>query len=277
MSSELAKKIIVHFLLIAISVILLSPVLAMLSMSMKTNHEIYHSSFSLLPESLHWQNFIEAFKKVDFLKASFNTLYIALFNVFGVLVASSLAAYAFSALEWKFRDSFFIITIAIMMLPDMVIMVPQFMLFKNLGWYGTLLPLIIPLFCGLPFYIFLLRQFFLSIPKDLADAARIDGASELKIWQEIYLPLSKPALMVVALFQFLISWNDLLKPSIFLIDEKQYTLSLALNQFQSKLGGVNWGTLMAASLIMIVPIVILFLFTQKYFVKGIAMSGLKES
>jgi multiple sugar transport system permease protein len=155
-------------------------------------------------------------------------------------------------------------------------MVPQFILFKSLGWYGTMLPLIVPYFCGLPFYIFLLRQFFLSIPRDLADSARIDGASEFIIYKDIYMPLAKPALMVVGLFQFLISWNDLLKPSIFLIDESQYTLSLALQQFQSKLGGAEWGPLMASVVIMVVPVVILFLITQKYFVKGIAMSGLKE-
>ncbi|MDA0771691.1 MAG: carbohydrate ABC transporter permease [Cyanobacteria bacterium] len=235
------------------------------------------SGFEWIPNPVVWSNFWLALSKINFLNSLLNTIYIAVFNIFGVVVASSLAAYAFSALEWKGRDLFFAITLATIMLPDMVLMVPQFILFKQMGWYGTMLPLIVPYFCGLPFYIFLLRQFFLTIPRDLADSARIDGANEFTIWKDIYVPLAKPALMVVGLFQFLISWNDLLKPSIFLIDETQYTLSLALQQYQSKLGGAEWGPLMAAVLIMIVPIVILFLLTQKYFVKGIAMSGLKES
>ncbi len=271
------KKALTHLALILASLILLAPLIGMLSTSLKTSAEIYSQNFSLIPQRLSFENFIQAWQKVNFLKASLNTLYIAFFNVLGVVIASSMAAYAFSALEWKGREIYFAATIAIMMLPDMVIAVPQFILFKELGWYGTMLPLIAPYLCGLPFYIFLLRQFFLSIPKDLADSARLDGASEWIIYQEIYLPLSKPALLIVALFQFLICWNDLLKPSIFLIDKESYTLSLALSQFQSKLGGVDWGTLMAASLIMIIPVLVLFFFCQKYFVKGVAMSGLKES
>ena len=122
----------------------------------------------------------------------------------------------------------------------------------------------------------MIRQFFLTIPKELAEAARMDGATELQIWWEVYMPLAKPVLMVVTLFQFLISWNDLLKPSIYLVEKNQFTLSLALQQYQSKLGGTEWGALMAASVVLLVPIIILFLFTQKYFTQGIATSGMKE-
>ena len=137
-------------------------------------------------------------------------------------------------------------------------------------------PLSFHIFVAYHFIFFLFRQFFLSIPKDLAEAARIDGASEFQIWWDIYMPLSKATIMVIALFQFLISWNDLMKPSVYLIDEAQYTLSLGLQQYQSRLGGAEWGPLMAASAIMIIPIIVLFLLTQKSFIKGIAMSGLKE-
>lgn len=270
------KNIFRHSLLIFICLIFLVPVLAVLSTSLKDSAQIYNAEFSWIPSSITWSNFSEAMSRIDFLNCFFNTIYIAFFNIFGVVLASSLAAYAFSALQWRFREPVFLITLGTIMLPDMVLMVPQFLLFKELGWYGTMLPLIAPYFCGLPFYIFLLRQFFLSIPKDLADSARIDGASEFTIFREIYVPLAKPALMVVALFQFLISWNDLMKPSIFLIDKDQYTLSLALQQFQSKLGGAEWGPLMAAVLMMIIPVLLLFFFTQKYFVKGIATAGLKE-
>jgi multiple sugar transport system permease protein len=273
----LLKNLPRFLLLIFLSFIALFPLLVIISTSLKSSSQIYSSDFAFIPEPITWSNFYEAFKQIKFLAYFGNTLYIAFFNILGVLVASSMAAYAFAALEWKLRDFFFMITLATIMLPDMVLLVPQFLLFKELAWYGTLLPLIIPYFGGLPFYIFLLRQFFLSIPRDLADSARIDGASEFRVWWEIYLPLSKPALLVVVLFQFLISWNDLMKPSIYLIDESQYTLSLGLQQYQSRLGGAEWGPLMAASLIMVLPIIIIFLFTQKSFVQGITMTGLKDS
>jgi multiple sugar transport system permease protein len=270
------KKFFSHLVLLSVCLVFLLPIFAVLSTSLKNSEQIYQSEFHWIPSPIVWSNYYEAISKINFTKCLFNTLYLAVFNIFGVVIASSLAAYAFSVLNWKFREFFFLVTLATIMLPEMVLMVPQFLLFKSLGWYGTLLPLLAPYFCGLPFYIFLLRQFFLSIPKDLADSARIDGAGEIQIWWDLYLPLARPALMVVALFQFLISWNDLLKPSVFLIDENQYTLSLALQQFQSCLGGAEWGPLMAITLIMALPIIMLFLITQKYFVRGIAVSGLKE-
>ncbi len=262
--------------LAAVTLAFIVPLMAVLSTSLKGSEQIYNSSFSFIPDPVFWTNYIAAINKIDFFKCFFNTLYISFFNVFGVLIASSLAAYAFAVLKWKYREIFFFITIATMMLPDMVLLVPQFLLFKYLGWYGTMLPLIVPYLFGLPFYIFLLRQFFMSIPKDFAESARIDGASELQIWWDIYMSLSKSALFVVALFQFLITWNDLMKPSVYLIDENQYTLSLGLQQFQSRLGGAEWGPLMAASAVMIIPIVLLFIFAQKSFVRGITMSGLKD-
>lgn len=270
------KNIFRHSTLIIICLIFLVPVLAVISTSLKSSAQIYSPEFSWIPDPISWSNFEQAVQRIDFLNCFLNTIYIAFFNIFGVVLASSLAAYAFSAMQWRWREPLFMLTLGTIMLPDMVLMVPQFLLFKELGWYGTMLPLIAPYFCGLPFYIFLLRQFFLSIPKDLADSARIDGADEFTIFREIYVPLAKPALMVVTLFQFMISWNDLLKPSIFLIDQDKYTLSLALQQFQSKLGGAEWGPLMGAVLIMVIPVLLLFFFTQKYFVRGIAMSGLKE-
>lgn len=271
------KNIISQLSLLAVSILFLIPIFALLMTSFKSPSEIYGSDFHWLPEKFLWSNYIEAIHKINFLQCFLNTLYLAFFNIIGVTLASSLAAYAFSVLQWKGREVVFMITLATIMLPDMVLTVPQFMLFKYLGFYGTMLPLILPYFCGLPFYIFLLRQFFLTIPVELAQSARVDGAKELTIFGDIYLPLAKPVLMVVALFQFLISWNDLLKPSIFLIDEKQYTLSLGLQQYQSKLGGAEWGPLMASVVIMILPVLILFLITQKHFVKGIAISGMREN
>ena len=162
-----------------------------------------------------------------------------------------------------------------MMLPDMVILVPQFVLFQKLNWYGTYLPLIVPYFCGTAFYIFLFRQFFMTIPKDLHEAARIDGCSEFGIYRKIYLPLSVPVLSVVSLFQFLYTWNDLMKPSIYLIDQHQYTLSLALQQFKVQHGGTEWSLLMSAATLIVIPVIIIFFFAQRTFVQGVTMTGIK--
>jgi multiple sugar transport system permease protein len=265
-----------YFLLLLISGVLITPLALIILTSLKEQAQIYSNTASLFPNPLTFKNFITAFEAIEFLKAFKNTFYIAFFNIFGVVIASSLAAYAFSVLEWKGRDIFFSITLGTMMVPEMTLLIPQFLLFKETGLYGGFLPLIIPYFFGLPYYIFLFRQFFLSIPKTLRDSAKIDGASEFTIWLDIYMALSKPIIMIVILFQFLISWNDLLKPSIFLISEKNYTLSLALQQYLSRLGGAEWGPLMAGAIIMVLPILIIFFFSQKTLIKGITISGLKD-
>lgn len=269
-------KISKYALLLGVAGVLIYPLLLIILTSLKNQSQIYSTEAGLLPDPVTFVNFITAFREIDFINAFKNTFYIAFFNVFSVLIASSLAAYAFSVLEWKGRDLFFSITLATMMLPEMTLLVPQFLLFKQLGLYGGFLPLIVPYFFGLPYYIFLFRQFFLSIPKTLRDSAKIDGASEFTIWFDIYMPLAKPVLMIVVLFQFLISWNDLLKPSIFLISEKDYTISLALQQYLSRLGGAEWGALMAGAIIMVLPILIIFFFSQKTLVKGITITGLKD-
>lgn len=270
------KSVRAHFLLGILSLASLIPLLGMLSTSLKSSEQIYQSSFSFMPNPVVWGNYLVALNKIGFLSCALNTLYIAVFSIVGVVISSALAAYAFSALNWRGREVVFGVTIATMMLPDMALLVPQFLLIKSIGLYGSSLALIVPYLGGLPFYIFLLRQFFLGIPRELADSARIDGASEWQIFAEIYMPLAKPALMVVALFQFMICWNDLMKPSVYLIDEAKYTLSLGLQQYQSQLGGAEWGPMMAAAIIVIIPVLILFLFTQKQFVQGIAMSGLRD-
>ena len=259
-----------------ISAILITPLIVIFLTSLKTQSQIYDPNAGFLPSKLNFENYIKAFYEIDFLRAFVNTISIAFFNIITVTFSSALAAYAFAVLPWSGRDIFFTISLATMMLPEMCLMVPQFLLFKFLGISSGFLPLIVPYYFGLPYYIFLFRQFFLSIPSALADSARIDGASELSIWWRIYLPLSKPIITIVALFQFLLSWNDLLKPSIFLVNEENYTLSLALQQYLSRLGGADWGTLMAASLIMVIPIIIVFLFTQRTLIAGITVSGMKD-
>jgi multiple sugar transport system permease protein len=193
----------------------------------------------------------------------------------GSVLSASLVAYGFSKIQWPERDFFFLILISTMMIPFAVTMIPLFITFKNLGWLDTYYPLIVPAFFAPAYYTFLLRQFFLTIPAELSDAARVDGASEFYIYRGIILPLAKPALAVVLLFQFLGAWNDFLGPLIYLRNPDRYTLALGIQQFRSALL-TEWGGLMAASTLVTLPIIILFFFTQKTFIQGISITGLKE-
>ena len=204
-----------------------------------------------------------------------NTLIVALLGALGTVLSSSLVAYGFSRLRWPGRDKIFWLVLSTMMVPFPVIMIPMFAVFRELGWVGTLKPLWVPAFFGSAFNIFLLRQFFLTIPQELSDAARIDGCSEFGIYWRIVLPLSKPALAVVALFHFLYAWNDFMGPLIYLTRPETFTLSLALQFYQSQHGGSEWHLLMAMSVLILLPIVALFFFTQKTFIQGIATTGMK--
>ena len=204
-----------------------------------------------------------------------NTLTVCLLGVIGAVLSNALVAYGFARVKWPGRDWFFALTLATMMIPGPVLMVPLYTEFRAFGWVGTLLPLWVPSFFGGAFNIFLMRQFFLTIPEELTEAARIDGCSEWTIFWRIVLPLSKPVLAVVALFTFLGGWNDFMGPLIYLTRKHTFTLALALQSYQSRHNGVEWNYLMAASIVVILPIVVLFFLTQKTFIRGIATTGLK--
>ncbi len=225
---------------------------------------------------LRFSNYLEVFRKVPFLKYGKNTLIICILGVIGTVISNSLVAYSFARIPWKGREAFFMITLSTMMIPFPVIMIPLYSVFKSFNWIDTLKPLWVPHFFGSAFNIFLLRQFFRTIPTSLTDAARIDGCSELGIFLRIVLPLSKPALAVVALFHFMYAWNDFMGPLIYLTSQENYTLSLGLQVFQSQHGGTEWHLLMAASAMVILPILVLFFFAQKTFIQGITLTGLKE-
>ena len=205
-----------------------------------------------------------------------NTLIVAILGVIGTTLSSALAAYGFARVSWKGRDAIFLIALSTMMVPFAVTMVPLYGVFRDLGWIGTLKPLWVPAFFGSAFNIFLLRQFFRTIPQDISEAARIDGCSEFAIFWRIILPLSRPALAVVALFHFMWAWNDFMGPLIFLTKQDTFTLSLGLQFYQSQHGGSEWHYLMAASTLMILPIVLLFFFTQRTFIQGISTTGMKN-
>ena len=225
---------------------------------------------------LWWSNYAMVFKKIPFLTYAKNTLIVCILSVLGTTFSSALVAYGFSRIKWPGRDFFFMLTLATMMIPFAVTMVPLYGVFRKLGFIGSLRPLWVPYMFGAAFNIFLLKQFFMTIPHDLTDAARVDGCSEFGIFLRMIIPLSKPALTVVALFHFMYAWNDFMGPLIYLTDQDTYTLSLGLQIFQSQHGGTEWHLLMAASAMIILPILIMFFFAQKTFVEGIALSGMKE-
>jgi multiple sugar transport system permease protein len=204
-----------------------------------------------------------------------NTLIVTLLSVIGMVLSSAVVAYGFSRLRWRGRDGLFLLVLATMMVPFPVIMAPLYILFRHLGWIGSFKPLWVPTFFGGAFSIFLLRQFFLTIPRALDEAAMIDGCSSVGIFVRIILPLSRPALLVVALFQCIASWNDFVGPLIFLNHQETYTLALGLFMYQSQHGGTPWNLVMAASVLITVPILIVFLVAQRQFIEGIATKGIK--
>ncbi len=204
-----------------------------------------------------------------------NTLTVCGLGVLGTVLSNALIAYGFARIRWHGRDVFFALTLATMMVPFPVLMVPLYGVFKELGWVGTLLPLWVPSWFGSAFNIFLMRQFFLTIPEELSEAARIDGASEWNIFWRVILPLSRPVLAVAALFHFLHAWNDFLGPLLYLTRKSDFTLALALQNFQSQQGGVQWHHLMAASLVTVLPVIVVFFLAQKTFIQGIATTGSK--
>ena len=264
------------FLLVGFSIVFFLPFGWMISTSLKPLNETMTMPPRWLPSEPQWQNYPDAMRAMGpFWLYARNSLMLALLNVVGTVASSALVAYGFSRIEWRGRDSVFLLLLATMMIPFPVVMVPVYTLFRELGWIGTFKPLWVPAFLAGAFNVFLLRQFFLGIPKDLTEAARLDGCSEFRIFWQIILPLAKPALLTVALFQFMATWNDFLGPLVFLVRQEQFTLALGLQNFQSMQGGTAWHWLMAASTLVVLPVVILFFLTQRTFIRGISTTGFK--
>jgi multiple sugar transport system permease protein len=279
----MVKKFLVHLALILICSGFLLPFLWMLSTSLKPLDQTMEFPPRFIPRNFQPRNFIDVItsERFDFPRFSRNTLIIAGLCVMGTLISSSLVAYGFAKIRFRGRGVLFAIMLSTMMIPFPVIMVSLFSIFRWIGDHtpiemlGTFKPLWIGSFFGNAFNIFLLRQFFLTIPDELSEAARIDGCSEFAIYWRIVLPLAKPALIVIALFTFMGAWNDFLGPLVYLQRPEQYTLALGLQAFQSQHGGTPWNQLMAASLLIIAPVIILYFLAQNNFVQGIATTGLK--
>jgi multiple sugar transport system permease protein len=277
------RRILVHLALLAICALAILPFLWMISTSLKSLQATMEFPPRWWPRPIEWRNYIDVFlhEKANFLLWTRNTLIIALLGVMGTTLSSALVAYGFARLRFAGRGPLFVLMLSTMMLPFPVTMVSLFALFRWLGdttgieFLGTFKPLWLPAWFGSAFNIFLLRQFFMTIPTELSEAARIDGCSELGIFWRIILPLSKPALAVVALFAFMGIWNDFLGPLVYLQRPEQFTLALGLQNFQSKAGGTSWHLLMAASTLVVLPVILLFFLAQRTFIEGIATTGTK--
>jgi len=263
--------------LIILAVVMLFPFLWLLSSSFKTQTQIFAFPPEWIPNPFRWENYVEALTFRPFLLYLKNSLVIAGLNVTAVVLTSSLCAYGFARIRFRGREFWFGIVIATILLPNIVTLVPQFIIFTRLQWIDTILPLTVPLFFGGgAFNIFLLRQFFRTIPEELADAARIDGCSEFGIYWRIMMPLARPALVTVAIFTFLASWNDLLGPVVYLRKPDMYTVAIGLAGFRSGQGlATRWDLQMAAATAVILPVIVLFFFAQRYFIRGVVMTGLK--
>jgi multiple sugar transport system permease protein len=257
------------------ALLFLLPILWMVCVSLKPAPEVLAPTF--LPRAPTIQPYADVIRSeaFDFPLYTRNTLIILALSLVGMVFASAVAAYGFARVPFFGRQAMFVACLATMMIPFPVIMVPTYMVFKYLGWIGTFRPLWVPAWFGSAFNIFLLRQFFLSLPRDLEEAARIDGCSTWGVFWRIALPLSKPALAVVALFHCLAIWNDLVGPLIYLSHQEQFTLALGLQFLQSKSGDTPWNQLMAATALTVIPVLVLFLLAQRTFIRGIATTGLK--
>lgn len=270
------KNTILHIVLVLTSVIFVFPFLWMLFTALKTPQELLQGTASFFPQNPQWENFITAINAIPFWLYLRNSLFIVVMVVIGTVFSSTTAAYAFAKLRWKGRDKWFIVMLTTLMIPLQVILIPTYIMYAQIGWLGTQLPLIVPAFFGggAAFYIFLLRQFFKNIPKDLTESALIDGASHFKIFWHIMLPLCKPAIITVALFTFMATWNDYFGPLIFLSNPNDWTLAIGLRSFQTQYGG-RYDLMMAASLLVMLPTLVIFFFAQRTFIEGITFTGIK--
>ena len=256
----------------------LIPFYLMLALSLKTDAEVAQSPWAL-PHVPQWVNYVRAWtiEGTDVTFAAFfrNTLVIAVLSTVGTVLSSSLVAFGFSRLRFPGRDRLFTLLIATMMLPGIIILLPSYIGFRYLHWIDTLYPLIVPAFFGGAFNVFLLRQFLMTLPRELDEAARLDGATYFQIYWQVLMPLCRPALVTVGLFAFIYAWKDLMGPLIYLNSTSNQTLELGLRTFQT-IRGTDWNLLMAGSVIVLIPLLILFFLGQRYFVRGIVMTGLKD-
>ena len=274
--TQLVQRGVIYLILILAAIAFLIPLFWMASTSLKAKEDVMAMPPQFIPNPVMWSNYPTAMTApgFDFPVLLKNTLVYAVLETFGIVISCVLAAYSFSRMRWPGRDFFFVLTLASMMIPGVVTLVPLFVMFSRMGWTNSMLPLIVPGFFGSAFNIFLLRQFFLSIPIELTEAARVDGASHWRILWQIIVPLAKPAIATITLFEFLYCWTDFMGPLIYLNRESLFTLSLGLYAFRER-WQIRYDLMMAAAMVVTLPILILFFMAQRTFIEGIALTGVK--
>lgn len=269
---KVTGRVAAYLALTIIAVSALGPLLFAISTSLKADSKVLTVPIQWIPHPVEWVNYLRIFKAVPLLTFLGNTVWVTVTTLFGDVLVSALVAYAFARLRFPGRDTLFVVMLSTLMLPYVVTLIPQFVIFRTIGLVNTLWPLIIPSLFGHPIYIFLLRQFFRGIPAEIEDAARVDGASFLRIWWSIALPLARPAIATVAILSVLTHWNDFIAPLVYLNTQDKWTLALAVNLFQGDFR-VDYNLMMAYATVMTIPVMALFFAFQKYFVRGITLSA----
>jgi multiple sugar transport system permease protein len=268
------SHLLIHLILLSCASVMFIPLAWTLSTSLKDVSQIYLFPPTWIPDPIRWSNYREAVTAIPFMRYFLNTTLITVLSIIGKVISVTLVAFAFSRLRWWGRDVLFLVMLSTLMLPPHVTLIPQFILFKQIGWIDTFLPLVVPDFFGGPFLTFLVRQFFMSLPHDLDDAARIDGCSSFGVYWRIIMPLSMPAVIAVVILVFNTTWNEFLHPLIYLQSQENFTLALGLRLFQGE-ASTSWHLLMAASLLSMLPVLILFFVAQRYFIQGVVFTGVK--
>ncbi len=269
------KDIFVYGALVFLAALMLLPLVYMVSTSLKNDSEVHSFPSYIIPRIIVWRNYTEVFTQINLLAYIKNSFIVSAFATVGTVLSSAFVAYGFARYKARAKNFLFMVIICTLLLPFPALVIPQFLVFLKLGWVDTFLPLIAPSFFGSAYNIFLLRQFYTSVPDDLFEAARMDGCSEIRTWWNIAMPLCASALATVAVFAFIWNWNDMMGPVIYLNSEDRFTLPIGLASLYSPTHKTPWNTIMVGSFYALLPIVIIFFRAQKYFVQGITISGLK--
>ncbi|WP_105615583.1 carbohydrate ABC transporter permease [Vallitalea okinawensis] len=271
------QKLALHLLLVVGSILFMFPLIWLISTSLKTPEQIYKFPPDILPNPVRWLNYVQMFEQFKFFLYLKNTLTVVILVLAGVLLTAPLVAYSFSRLKWPGRNFLFYVLLGTMMIPADITRIPMYIFFSHIHWIDTYRPLWVPAwFGGGAFFIFLIRQFLMTIPKDMEDSALVDGAGYFTIYRKIMLPLIKPVLTTVAIFVFMGTWNDFMGPLIYINTTGKFTLSLALRLFQQNVNkDIQYGLLMAATTVMTLPIIMFFFMGQKQFIEGVVLTGIK--
>jgi multiple sugar transport system permease protein len=274
-TSSFLYQFTVYLLLAVGALIFILPFLFMLTTSVKPMDQIHAIPYRFIPDPIRLQNYVDAFTVQPLGRQFLNTAFVTVLSVIGTVASCTLAGWGFSRPRFFGRNFLFLLLLSVMMIPGQVTMIPLYLIFSDLGWINSYKPLIVPAFFATPFYVFLVRQFFLTLPYELNEAAVMDGCGEGTIFLRIGLPLVKPAVVTVAVFSFVAVWNDFFTPLLYLNSNEKYTVALGLTAYKAE-GFTRWDQLMPASTVAILPVLLVFLFFQRYFVEGMASTGIKE-